>query len=105
MARAPLERQRVAQIYVPHVPASTRNVGSGYLVGGRLVLTARHVVGGEGTRCRVRFLAASDSVETTMLAHDAAVVWASDPDTGLDAALLELDAAQAPDGGALVAFG
>lgn len=80
MAATPFARERVAQIYVPDAPPEVRNVGSGYFVDARRVLTAAHVVGALGTRANVRPLGQEES-------RPAEVTWRAE---GPDAALLEL---------------
>jgi Tetratricopeptide repeat/Trypsin-like peptidase domain len=80
VASAPFARERVSQIFVPDAPAGARNVGSGYFVDARRVLTAAHVVGAVGSRARVRSLGQRDSVP-------ADVSWR---DEDHDLALLEL---------------
>ncbi len=81
-----LQFDRVAQLTVPLASGKTR-VGSGYLVADRLVLTAGHVVDGAvgGATIDVSFPAAG-------AAAAGAAIWSGSAG-GLDAALVELDAA------------
>jgi Tetratricopeptide repeat/Trypsin-like peptidase domain len=80
VASAPFARERVSQVFVPDAPAGARNVGSGYFLDARRVLTAAHVVGAVGSRARVRSLGQRDSVP-------AEVSWCHEDH---DLALLEL---------------
>src|ERR671922_892115 len=54
MPRAAFDPERVALIFVRNAPPGQRNVGSGYFVDARRILTAAHVVGPVGSSCRVR---------------------------------------------------
>jgi tetratricopeptide (TPR) repeat protein len=85
---APFARERVSQIFVPEAPAGARNVGSGYFVDARRVITAAHVVGAVGSLARVRSLGQHDS----LLAE---VSWR---DEDHDLALLELTGDGVPGG-------
>jgi tetratricopeptide (TPR) repeat protein len=70
VAATPFARERVSQIFVPDAPALARNVGSGYFVDARRVLTAAHVVGALGSRARVRPLGRPDSLQAEVSWRD-----------------------------------
>jgi len=71
----------VAEVYTPAGGGRPARFGSGYLLTDALALTAAHVVGAPGARCRVRELGAQGW-------HAALVAWRGD---AADAAVLALD--------------
>ena len=80
MPIVPFKRERVAQLFFPDAPQDEPNVGSGYFVDKRRLLTAAHVAGATDRRCLVRVLD-----DTTP--REAEVTWVSEVH---DAALIEL---------------
>ncbi|MFC9815682.1 tetratricopeptide repeat protein [Streptomyces virginiae] len=84
-----VERGRLVEVW------ASRRRGSGYLVADRLVLTAAHVLRGEGggfeDRLEIRFLQGSSEGAPPLTARPAWVRY-DGPDAGVDAALVEITA-------------
>ncbi|MFB7678465.1 hypothetical protein ACFC26_44445 [Kitasatospora purpeofusca] len=80
-----MEQLRVAGVTGPKGSGSRPEAGSGYAVGGRLVLTSAHVTGPVGTRVKVFHPGADGDAGGT-------VVWAGEPGGRDDAALVLVDA-------------
>jgi tetratricopeptide (TPR) repeat protein len=74
--------QRVVEIYSDW-SSGGGSIGSGYVVGPDLVLTAAHTVERKGSRCQVRPVGTSKWLE-------AEVVWPRRPTPGVDAALVRV---------------
>jgi tetratricopeptide (TPR) repeat protein len=99
---AVIDDKRICEVYAEPERPGEWQCGSGYLVSGRLVLTAGHVTGPAGGAVQVRCLGTGPGL------FAGRVVWRQyDPDAELDEALLELNDPRwvRPDGLAAVRWG